>query len=1102
MRLIKQSFLYYREGNSDKVYEIDLCDTGNDKYVVNFRYGRRGSALKEGSKTPVPVSLDEAEKIFDTVETEKLTKGYTASSSGVSENIPVPSFKLPETNSANDTQWMSWPAGRNKSILLRLHNAANNQPSSVKTNWKTSRVIWKAGEYKIAEAAPYLIKLFNAGDNIQRYSCTWSLARCAANATEALQFIYTNHPSPLLKKIAGPGLFSSLNELEKEKHSKHYLNSLPEAIKDAIQNNDAPEVDRLLEERINQEQPGYNWVEDFYLLSVSKPWLKPYLKKTLQSIPLKPNYFKHVRSIYKLAELLDDFEISGMLSYRFEREAEMFSHHLSAPAKAENRETFVQAAGEFMNISKELQKKTSRLAYSQKTRWYLHRRTRRKLMMLGYTSDKAYLYLATNILICYKKKNDFSEAYSTFHYKWTRGSYSRIETRFIQNANAVYLHLILSGEHPDLKFAAGRNAWKVKQTGDADNTKRENTTKSSSGGFLKKLARLFGKKKEHPVTSLTPAAPVEQKNENGTPFLNLWTQYPSYYVQLMTDGQMNEIHQFAYEGITKHAEFNRIISELDKSTLKKLLLSEYDLPSKFGFESCKEKYANQFPDDDLAMAMLNSSNEEARSLGKQWVDRYYKEYLRESGFIADLLFARNDDIRTWGKSLLRDKIADISEDIKKPVVAKSIANMMSAKDAEGDTEKIIRIASDNLFELFGNNLKEVSLDVIKDLLLHPLPAVLLFGLRLLKAKTIDLNGLSDDFINSLLNHHYAPVRSAGLDFLNNMPVESLLNRKQILSNACFSIYEEVRTGIRPLIKKAAEQDNPWGVSLTEILMPYLLRKEQQEGLHKSFSELLSNELSPYLQNANKETALKLLYSEFPAAQNLGTVILEKYTDAAQLSLQQVISLGNHENKNVREWSWRFYQTQTGRIKYESDTSVKLLDSKWEDSRQFAMQYFRENFTEKDWNSDSLIALADSVKPDIEAFGRELITKFFTAESGTEYLLKLSQHPSEKMQLFATNYLERFAAGDFEKIQSLEFYFRSVLTRVNKGRIAKDRIYNFLLEEGRKSEVAAKTVGKILSDVSATSAIGDKARCIDILLQLNALYEVSSPLRVLETEQRG
>ena len=64
MRLVKQVKLFFREGNSDKVYEIDLCDTGNEQYVVNFRYGRRGAQLKEGTKTESPVTKQKAETVF------------------------------------------------------------------------------------------------------------------------------------------------------------------------------------------------------------------------------------------------------------------------------------------------------------------------------------------------------------------------------------------------------------------------------------------------------------------------------------------------------------------------------------------------------------------------------------------------------------------------------------------------------------------------------------------------------------------------------------------------------------------------------------------------------------------------------------------------------------------------------------------------------------------------------------------------------------------------------------------------------------------------------------------------------------------------------
>src|SRR5688572_23547149 len=75
MRLVCQTKLQFKEGNSDKVYEVDLCEAG-DGFVVNFRYGRRGTELKEGTKTIAPVSLAEAEKIFQKLIDEKTRKGY------------------------------------------------------------------------------------------------------------------------------------------------------------------------------------------------------------------------------------------------------------------------------------------------------------------------------------------------------------------------------------------------------------------------------------------------------------------------------------------------------------------------------------------------------------------------------------------------------------------------------------------------------------------------------------------------------------------------------------------------------------------------------------------------------------------------------------------------------------------------------------------------------------------------------------------------------------------------------------------------------------------------------------------------------------------
>jgi bifunctional non-homologous end joining protein LigD len=76
MRIIKDIALFCQEGGSDKEYHLQIVEvTGGCQ--VNFQYGRRGSTLKPGTKTPSPVTLEKAQKIYDKKVAEELGKGYT-----------------------------------------------------------------------------------------------------------------------------------------------------------------------------------------------------------------------------------------------------------------------------------------------------------------------------------------------------------------------------------------------------------------------------------------------------------------------------------------------------------------------------------------------------------------------------------------------------------------------------------------------------------------------------------------------------------------------------------------------------------------------------------------------------------------------------------------------------------------------------------------------------------------------------------------------------------------------------------------------------------------------------------------------------------------
>jgi len=78
---VKQADLYYKDAGSDKEYHVQL-EQKDDLFVVNFQYGRRGSTLTAGTKTPSAIPLEKADKIYDKLVAEKTGKGYTSGAAG------------------------------------------------------------------------------------------------------------------------------------------------------------------------------------------------------------------------------------------------------------------------------------------------------------------------------------------------------------------------------------------------------------------------------------------------------------------------------------------------------------------------------------------------------------------------------------------------------------------------------------------------------------------------------------------------------------------------------------------------------------------------------------------------------------------------------------------------------------------------------------------------------------------------------------------------------------------------------------------------------------------------------------------------------------
>lgn len=81
--------LFYRSGSSDKVYNVQIEAQGNG-FVVHAQNGRRGGNLAYMTKTPSPVSLYQAQSVYNTLVDSKKGKGYTENPNGVPYAQPDP----------------------------------------------------------------------------------------------------------------------------------------------------------------------------------------------------------------------------------------------------------------------------------------------------------------------------------------------------------------------------------------------------------------------------------------------------------------------------------------------------------------------------------------------------------------------------------------------------------------------------------------------------------------------------------------------------------------------------------------------------------------------------------------------------------------------------------------------------------------------------------------------------------------------------------------------------------------------------------------------------------------------------------------------------
>ncbi len=1031
MKLIKRTTLQYTEGTSDKIYEVDICQTTAEGYVVNFRYGRRGKSLKEGEKTTQPVSLNEAQKVFDKLVQEKTKKGYQ----------DVTSVRIqPTTSTTIDTNL------RKQAILKRLEN---NEPS----NWKLERAIWRAGELKVSEATPLLIKLIATGEALRDYCIVWALGYCGdESAIPVLRELYKKPSTPeFVKRIAFEALLKLADAPTQAELKSQIFEFLPGYLQKLARTGYAENFAATLKNYLESgDYKRFEVLDKIYQLDNTN--VRPALIEILQTAPLTPNYFKYIRHIFKIAEYRHDAEVFGILVYRFDQEQENFDSYKDSVWDAVNYKYIITS----LHYAKELKSPNSSKAYSKQTREYLQRRIWRTLKGWGEERDSNYIDMAVGVLLQYSDQ-DAKTAKQTVLYRWSN-DWRRIElvSHFDIYADYITFNHIIYENSPRYELRSHAKAWRCQE----------------------------GYKPGNPEPTVREEA-----------FPELWEQHPQALLKLLQQSQCLPVHQFAIKALRVCQDF---CNSLDINTIIELVQKPYATTANFALELAVSKYSSSEPNKELVMAVVNCVSENARNQAYQWIELQREYFLADSNFIVGLMLSKYEDTHTFTRKLLTSFV--IADATAKVSLGRIIAELLAFTSA--DNSNIAKEIAETLIFSFASQLRTLGMGVINDLLAHPILEIQELGARILLNHEIDTANLPPSLIESLLASSYESLRVIGIRLFGQLPDAKLLGEDRILILAmAINASEEIRNAVQPIIRRLGTAYTTFAIQMAIDFIEILFTPENHEGVHSYLVRLLKEDCQGWTTSIDKNTALKLLKLKSSAAQELGGVLLQAnlHNWVTEFSTSEIVKLANHEILIVRQAAQQMFSQILDRLRTDSQemiAAVRILSAKWPDSREFAFNIFTHEFGTQEFTPPILVSICDSVREDARKLGRDLLMRNFQTSDGEEYLLKFSEHPSSDMQTFVTNYLEDYAGGNPEKIQHLESYFFTVLSGVNRGRIAKQQIFKFLASEADKNEQSAKIIANILTKQSLTMAIGDKAESIQIMLKIQKKYpHINVPIAV-------
>ena len=556
MKIVRSARLWFKEGTSDKVYEIDLVDAevadASARFLVNCRFGRRGQTLQEGTKTPAPVTREAADKIFDSVIVSKLNEGYRRMDGGDAPAIASPPAPSQE--------------GRERELMARLETCLR-EPWPIK---ERDRLFWRLGETRIAAAGPLLVAIAERlGYADCSYSHAWAIARCAgAGGADALTAIARQATAPLVRSLATFALVSPL--MGGRRQPPQLREKLTEGLTRAIASGDADAFCGAFTQ-FAQEEPlrVAPMLAELYGMAQTSPSLHAQLVTLVSRTSVRPPYVPGLRRLFKYAETIDDGPMFAAVAQRFETAPPLY--RWSWTNRENERWANVQGSG-YQRLRHLEGAADATTAFSETTSFYFKRRIWRTLRKRGELSLDGFLDMATEYLLALNGAR-LPRPFITEFYRWENRRRVRNVQYYGPLARMWAAGHLLYRHAPSVRFQEGKQAWFTQED-----------------------------------ASAVEPAPA---------FPGLWDAKPEYALRLAAESR---VEQVAMLGVSILKAKSAFLRAMPGQRLVALLASPFTAVQELALREALARLADGEVSDELIAALLGASLPAARELAIRRID--------------------------------------------------------------------------------------------------------------------------------------------------------------------------------------------------------------------------------------------------------------------------------------------------------------------------------------------------------------------------------------------------------------------------------------------------------------------------------------------------